>query len=281
MGWFKLWAPSGALDSRSYGAADCASSIVTPTADVQEFTVPGKNGTVIIPNNRWNNVDRVFSLFFNLSDWTAIVGKLQECSSGYYMLEDSWNTDYFYMARLREFSLQQSTPGLIKGIAEIVFDCQPIRWKTTGAQWTAATLPATVWNENAILNAPVAIRVKPSDESLSNFKLQVTVDYYDNVNPNAVGSVTFTANYPPMGNMIIDALTHDIYTDNVYAIDPEGLEIPPSSILQYVSVTKSGYTGPETPWPVIPPGYYIEINAENLTEGQSVAVDVMPRWCAL
>ena len=287
MGWFKLWAPSGAFDSRSYGKADCASSIVTPTADVEEIAVPGKNGTVLIPQNRWNNVDRTFSMFISLSDWSTVVGKLQECSSGYYTLEDSWNTGYFYMARLQSCELVNSTPALAHGVVEIVFDCQPIRWETTGAQWAAqSSLPVTLHNSSPLLSMPIALRAKPQNPQSSgdNFKVQLTVSYYPG-DPeqqlNDSGVMTIIANYPAGGNLIIDTLTHDISCDNIYAIDPEGYEVPPSSVLQYVSISKSSYFVPAINWPVIPSGWWAVIDAENLISGQTLSLDIKARGCAI
>lgn len=290
MGWFKLWAPSGAFDSRGYGKADCASSIVTPTADVQEFTVPGKNGTVIIPNNRWNNVDRTFSMFINLSDWSTVVGKLQECSSGYYMLEDSWNTDYFYMARLRSLELVNSTPALVQGTVQIVFDCQPVRWLTAGVEWAEYTAGDAIVN-SGLVPMPVAVRVSPATPPYSGaeFKVTLSITFYNQADiasgyTSSHGVLVYSVDYPltassfpGKGNLIIDSLTHDCYCNS------SDYQAGTTNVMYYItpSETQTG-SYPPSVWPEIPAGWAIKIQvSDGSGSNQSLSVDVMSRGCKL
>lgn len=281
MGWFKLWAPSGALDSRSYGTADVASAVNTPEADVEEVEVPGKSGSVIIPKNRWKNIDRTFSMFISLINWNAIVSKLQECANGYYMLEDSWNTGHFYMARLRSFDLVSSTPMLQKGVVQIVFDCQPQRWDTAGAEWTEFS--GATWevsNAGRILNAPAAIKVKPNrwdEDDNGKFNSAVTIRFYSpNYNPlDSPPEVTYNAHWPAVGSLVIDALTHDMYIGSEYAVTPGGSDPPPAPAYDYVTVSESG--SPPSNWPEIPPGWHITVSVT----GDTGDVFYLPRWCTL
>lgn len=296
MGWFKLWAPSGAFDSRSYGKADCASAIVTSTADVEEVEVPGKSGSVIIPKNRWKNIDRTFSMFISLSNWNTIVSKLQECANGYYMLEDSWNTGYFYMARLRSCELTQSTPALAQGIIQIVFDCQPVRWLTTGAEWVeystsrdSYSVYGEVENRSRLLNEPTSIKLRPNFEIPSTFsdgalELLVKFIFYSPSEVDAVGSVTIVVHYQPTGNLIIDSLTHDLYSDNSHVLTPGGSYVPPTPLFNNVQTWSSTGTPPNI-WPEIPPGWRMKIQAQNLgvdlTERDQIDFDVKTRACIL
>ena len=297
MGWFKLWAPSGAFDSRSYGKADCASSIVTPTADVEEIAVPGKNGTVLIPQNRWNNVDRTFSMFISLSDWSTVVGKLQECSSGYYTLEDSWNTGYFYMARLRSCELVNSTPALAQGTVQIVFDCQPVRWLTTGAEWTrlewtdesnqydGSYKRCSIVNENKELTQPVSFYFDPETGQSTTDNVLIDVDiqfsmykwvplstlpsggYFDLYRYTKINISYY--NLPDGGyattdwlnkRFYIDSLTHDIYAKKGSSSPAQYASLfNHVSVLQHYAVDNS----PANIWPDIPANNKLVVDVWN------------------
>lgn len=281
MGWFKLWAPSGALDSRSYGTADVASAVSTPEADVEEVEVPGKSGSVIIPKNRWKNIDRTFSVFISLSNWNTIVSKLQECANGYYMLEDSWNTGHFYMARLRSCKLVQSTPLLQKGVLQIVFDCQPQRWETAGAEWTEFSSASwQVSNAGRILKAPAAIKIKPNEgqeDDEGYFNNIITVSFYSPThNPETdPPKVIYTARWPAYGSLVIDSLTHDMYIGTEYVITPGSSDPAPTPAYNYVTVSATG--SPPSNWPEIPAGWSMSVSVTGNTGVESY----LARWCTL
>lgn len=143
MSWFKLWYDSvSALDTRTQGwTVSGTDAFGVPEEDVEGITVPGRNGTVLLPRNRWNNVERTFSVYIPQfrTGFNDLRQYAMRCCNGYHMLEDAWNDaetePRFYMARVKSVKVESTAPYFGSGVVTVVFDCQPQRWYKSGNVW--------------------------------------------------------------------------------------------------------------------------------------------------
>lgn len=126
---------------------------VSPEIDQTFNSIPGKSGDVIIDNGKYKNVDVSYTCqFLNISD--NIKGlKLWLCKSGYYVLSDTYDTDYFrYAAYASKLKLDEMIKNV--GSAEIVFNCKPYRYSNVGQTKITLTSSGTVVNPEAFPSEP-------------------------------------------------------------------------------------------------------------------------------
>lgn len=274
MSWFKLWYDSThALDTRTQGwTVSGSETFAAPEADVEEITVPGRNGTVIIPRGRWNNVERTFSVF--LPQFEAGLATLKnyalQCANGYFMLEDEQSdaAGVFYMARVKSIEVDSTGPYFGTGVVNVVFDCQPQRFLLAGMRWAtyaagnvgdlilwADATNLTVWNREAE-PAEMAIMVHGYGE----------FGWYPVGNPNALKDWEVTEYPSEYGNFVLDAMSKTVYFTE-------------SAQNAWDYVRNQGSATSDT-WPVIQGGgnhgFYIARGSYTLTE-----IEVLPRWWRL
>lgn len=96
-----------------------------PARDVDSYTVPGRNGTVLVDNGRFENIDIKYKCFCDRSDSTKADALREFLTSrkGYRRLEDGYHPGEYRLASFRS--------GLkfdISGETELVFDCKPQRF---------------------------------------------------------------------------------------------------------------------------------------------------------
>lgn len=125
-----------------------------PERDVTTYSVPGRNGDLIVDNGRFSNITVSYEAFI-VRDFSKNAERLRlwlKSKQGYKRLEDSYHTDFFRMAYLSS-TLDFST-GFLNWNASFTvnFVCQPQRWlksgefpmtlSSTGAQLFNAYMPS-------------------------------------------------------------------------------------------------------------------------------------------
>lgn len=108
--------------------------------DYDVISVPGKNGDYVIDRGCFKNVDRVYSIAFaetvgDFAGSATLIAEWLYSGYGYKRLEDSYEPDYFVMARVSDGHtihniLQQA------GRAEITFNRKPQRYLKIGEYTT-------------------------------------------------------------------------------------------------------------------------------------------------
>jgi phage-related protein len=115
--------------------------------------VPGRNGDVLLNNNRFNNVTVSYDVAFkNVKSRVAAI-KLWLCRAGYYVLTDTYQPEYFRMAA---FSSNLKIDELIENVgqAQISFNCKPFMYSLAGQDTITLTDTGTVTNPEAFLSQP-------------------------------------------------------------------------------------------------------------------------------
>ena len=146
-------APTGAIykslffdgeDSRSYGVYITGEAVYNaPERDVEMIEIPGRNGAFALDNGRFQNIEVAYptGIFASTeADFRTAVSNFRNflCSKrGYVRLTDEYNPDEYRLAVYKS-GLEVSPTMLKAGEFEIVFDCKPQRFLTSGE--TAVTV---------------------------------------------------------------------------------------------------------------------------------------------
>lgn len=126
--------------------------------DYENVPVPGRNGDVLIDKGGYKNVERSYEVAIGAegADFASLAAKIAlwiNSAVGYVRLEDSYEPDYFKMARLLQPEpivniLQQA------GRVTLTFDRKPQRFLKTGAN-------AVVIKTGERISNPTAYDAKP------------------------------------------------------------------------------------------------------------------------
>lgn len=136
----------GGIDSRSFGIiVSNDNGFESPERDVEEYTVPGRSGTLVMDNGRWHNQiltynDCVIETGFEseFADFRAAV-----CSKlGYQRIEDSFHPNHFRMGRLEGTIEPKLGTDYNSGYFDVSFNVKPQRFLTEGEEPISIT-PST------------------------------------------------------------------------------------------------------------------------------------------
>lgn len=139
----------------AYGAA---------ALDITKYEIPGRNGDLIIPNNRWKNITIAYPAFIP-SDFEIRVQMVRNwltSSRAYARLEDTYDADHFRLAIMseeQEFEPVQFNAG---ANFQLVFDCKPQRFLLTGETPKAMTSGQTITNPTQFEARPLISVVNPT-----------------------------------------------------------------------------------------------------------------------
>lgn len=125
----------------------------SPSRDVTYESVPGRNGDLIIDNDRYNNLSVKYKAAIiiprestcNFDVTTSKIKNWLLLNHGYYTLYDSYSPDYFRYASCNEtMNFNQSTKDV--GSVEITFNCKPFKYSFEGQETITCTEFGTVEN---------------------------------------------------------------------------------------------------------------------------------------
>ena len=106
-----------------------------PEPDIEQISVPGRNGDLIISNNRYKNINVTYPAFVidSLAENVDSIKAWLLSNVGYRKLEDTYNPKYFRMGRAVG-SLEVESIVQKMGVFEIAFDCKPQRFLKQGQE---------------------------------------------------------------------------------------------------------------------------------------------------
>ena len=131
---------------------DSHSSFGSPERDVELVEIAGKNGALIIDNDRYRNIDLTFPCYVHtnfLAQYRSVMAYLQSCK-GYNRLEITQEPNHFRMASFNMGS--QPTPNQFhrSGQFPLVFNCKPQRFLKSGETSTSVQSQSTTYTTNPI-----------------------------------------------------------------------------------------------------------------------------------
>lgn len=163
-------APTGAIykslvfdgeDSRNYGVYITGQAVYNaPGRDVEMVEIPGRNGSFALDKGRFQNIEVSYpaGIFAdNEADFAEAISDFRNflCSrNGYVRLTDEYNPNEYRMAIYK--SGLEVTPAQLKaGEFEIIFDCKPQRWLTSGETAITVSSGDTVTNPTLFESSPM------------------------------------------------------------------------------------------------------------------------------
>lgn len=165
-----------------------AGTFGAPSRDVEEKEIPGRDGTLIIDNGRYDNIDIEYEgsvLAKSPLEYTRTIEKLRSFLSsrkGYKRLEDTYRMEEYRLASFidgldpDEILLQGST-------FKLKFNCKPQRFLKDGEQKKVYTTSSSIYNPTFFNSKPL-IRIYGSGSvTIDSITIKVTkpstVDYVD------------------------------------------------------------------------------------------------------
>ena len=163
-------APTGAIykalkfdgvSSRTYGVYITGEAVYNaPERDVEMVTIPGRNGTYALDNGRFENIEVTYpaGIFADTeADFRQAISEFRNflCSrKGYVRLQDEYNPNEYRMAVYKS-GLEVEPAMLRAGEFDIVFDCKPQRWLTSGEDAVAITSGGSIINPTLFDSSPM------------------------------------------------------------------------------------------------------------------------------
>lgn len=148
-------------DSRNYGVYISGhGTFDSPVREINQISVPGRNGDLIGRGSRLQNKDLTYPAFI-YSDFKNKIASLRSMllsRPGYCRLSDTYHTDEFRMAVFRGALTVETTERNDAGQFDIVFLCKPQRFLTSGETVQTFTSNGTITNPT-LFNAQPLIRV--------------------------------------------------------------------------------------------------------------------------
>ena len=122
------------VNSLDYGLYVSGSATFSSAeTDYKKVSVPGRNGDLLISNNRYKNVNVQYPavVFRDLEENVMRIRNWLMSTNGYCRLEDTYHPDEF---RLATFSgpVDFATALFEVGSTTLTFDCKPQRWLKSG-----------------------------------------------------------------------------------------------------------------------------------------------------
>ena len=131
----------------------------SPEPDLEYVSIPGRSGDLIYDNNRFKNIKVTYPACFMLENFRTNFKALQAFllkHKGYYKLTDDYEPNYFRMASVSEpIELKNIEWVYDAGSFDLVFNCKPQRFLTSGETETDYTASNTITNPTDFPSKPL------------------------------------------------------------------------------------------------------------------------------
>lgn len=178
---------------------------VKPVRKMDRYTVPGRNGDILMMQDAWENVKQSYDIFAGDMEKQSVHDNFTDIASwlcapkGYCELWDDFDPNHFRMAILYgSFDVEALAAGSI-GRTTITFDCKPQRYLFSGKSPVEfIRAPGKIWNPTAYQAKPLIFVTRSSAGSGT-----VTV-----------GNNVFTVSALPENGLYIDCEKMECYDSN-------------------------------------------------------------------
>ena len=132
-----------------------------PERDVEAITIPGRNGDFQLDKGRFHNIEVTYPAFNFETDMSNFRTKLSNLRNafasrqGYKRLTDTFHPDEYRMATFKSGLEVDPIKYNTASQFDIVFDCKPQRFLTSGETATAVANNGTISNPTLFSSSPV------------------------------------------------------------------------------------------------------------------------------
>lgn len=149
------------VSSRTFGVYITSEAVYNaPERDVEMISIPGRNGAFALDNGRFENIEVKYpaGIFADTeTDFAQAVSDLRNylCSKkGYFRLTDEYNPNEYRLAVYKS-GLEVSPVQAKAGEFEIIFDCKPQRFLTSGETEVTVASGGTLTNPTLFDSSPM------------------------------------------------------------------------------------------------------------------------------
>lgn len=223
-----------------------------PERAVEMLEIPGRNGHFALDQGRFENVEVTYHVFIDGSsetDYSANLSDLRNwlCSKvGYARLTDSYNPNEFRMAVYKS-GLEVDGTSIQSGEFDVVFDCKPQRWLTSGETAVSVADGGTIDNPTLFESEPL-----------------ITYDGYGTIEFNGY---TIETDNVYLGDIVL-AEGKDVYVDTSYTLDESSLNVGDSIT---IDASEKGLT---IPFRVSQPRGLPTVSSATITDTNAICTTV-------
>lgn len=137
-----------------------APNIIRPTRKVTKFSVPGRNGDIVMQQDAWENYEQTYDIWtgedqnYTAQQRFAEIASILNSSSGYCRLEDDFEPEIYRMAA---FNGPMDAENILNkyGRVTLSFDCRPERFLKSGEIPKTVTTGTTLVNTTRFSSKPL------------------------------------------------------------------------------------------------------------------------------
>ncbi len=141
------------MNSLAYGIYITGEPVYNaPARSVEKITIPGRNGDLLMDQGRFENIEVKYpagtfaETQTDFADALAAIRDFLGALHGYFRLTDDYNPDEYRLASFKNGLNVSPVPFQRAGEFDLVFDCKPQRFLTSGEQVTTLTASGTITN---------------------------------------------------------------------------------------------------------------------------------------
>lgn len=153
----------GGVNSADYGIYISGEGVFNaPVRDAEVISIPGRNGSFLLDNGRYENIEVTYPAFNTETDKATFIAQVDAfrnaiaSQKGYQRLEDTFHTDEYRMASF--IGGLEINPVLYNDHTsqfEIVFNCKPQRFLTSGETAVSKARNSTITNPTLFDSHPL------------------------------------------------------------------------------------------------------------------------------
>lgn len=127
-----------------------------PERDIEQISIPGRSGDLLIDNNRFKNITITYPAFISkdFKDNFDAFKAFMLSNIGYQRLEDTYHPNFYRMAEFRGPISPDVKVLNIAGEFDLSFNCKPQKWLKVGEETIELT-------ESTTINNPTLYEAKP------------------------------------------------------------------------------------------------------------------------
>ena len=160
-----------------------------PERDVEMVTIPGRNGELILDNDRFANIEVTYPAGIKGRDHDEMRKKFREFRSlmaskrGYHRLVDEYNPDEFRLASFVNAIESEATGSGRAAEFELVFNCKPQRFLMSGEAAISVADGDRIFNPTPFDASPMIMVEGYGNLTVNGHEIRIVNEY--------VGDVTF------------------------------------------------------------------------------------------
>lgn len=168
-----------------------------PVRAYDAVEVPGRDGSVILSEKRLENIEVTYPAFM-YNNYKAGMRSLRSfllSKIGYQRLTDTYHPDEFRLAVYQGGLETETVEKLNAGQFELVFNCKPQRWLTSGETAVDFTAAGTINNPTYLPALPLLRAYGTGSFTLNGTTVQITAaDVYTDIDCDVMECFKGTAN---------------------------------------------------------------------------------------